>query len=217
MVVIPEPCTGLRRRISAAIYGWDRPLLTFIYPGFDCGSPGPSPAFQNALSQISSKYPSEKNFFVGRGWQDSCIKHGLVHSFHITGRSANQFGKKGKRVATRDSERKQLACNNFVDFRRSKSDSTKQPFRWDASVLVLLVLLPSPPPLTVARVLGWGTCEVYVGCLLGFPLKEVTPLDIPAARARIVCITSASTACIPSITNIICNGCLWLESCSKQT
>ena len=21
-----------------AIYGWDRPLLTFIYPGFDCGS-----------------------------------------------------------------------------------------------------------------------------------------------------------------------------------
>ena len=34
MVVIPEPCTGLRR-ISAAIYGWDRPLLTFIYPGFE--------------------------------------------------------------------------------------------------------------------------------------------------------------------------------------
>ena len=28
----------LRRRISAAIYGWDCPLLTFIYPGFDCGS-----------------------------------------------------------------------------------------------------------------------------------------------------------------------------------
>ena len=33
MVVIPER-TGLRRRISAAISGWDRPL-TFIYPGFD--------------------------------------------------------------------------------------------------------------------------------------------------------------------------------------
>ena len=32
--------TGLRRRNSAAIYGWDRPLLTFIYPGFDCGSNG---------------------------------------------------------------------------------------------------------------------------------------------------------------------------------
>ena len=31
-MVYPEPCTGLRRRISAAIYGWDRPLLTFIYP-----------------------------------------------------------------------------------------------------------------------------------------------------------------------------------------
>ena len=28
----------LRRRISAAIYGWDSPLLTFIYSGFDCDS-----------------------------------------------------------------------------------------------------------------------------------------------------------------------------------
>ena len=31
-----------RRRISAAISGWDRPLLTFTYPGFDCGSSGES-------------------------------------------------------------------------------------------------------------------------------------------------------------------------------
>ena len=23
---------------AAAIYGWDCPLRTFIYPGFDCGS-----------------------------------------------------------------------------------------------------------------------------------------------------------------------------------
>ena len=38
MVIIPEPCKELRRRISAAIYGWDCPLPTFIYPGFDCGS-----------------------------------------------------------------------------------------------------------------------------------------------------------------------------------
>ena len=38
MVVIPEPCKELRRRISAAIYGWDYSLLTFIYPGCDCGS-----------------------------------------------------------------------------------------------------------------------------------------------------------------------------------
>ena len=30
----------LRRRISAAIYGWEYPLLMFIYPGFDCGSDG---------------------------------------------------------------------------------------------------------------------------------------------------------------------------------
>ena len=36
-MVYPEPCTGLRRRISAAIYGWDRPILTFIYPGGSCG------------------------------------------------------------------------------------------------------------------------------------------------------------------------------------
>ena len=26
------------KKAAAAIYGWDRPLLTFIYPGFDCGS-----------------------------------------------------------------------------------------------------------------------------------------------------------------------------------
>ena len=28
----PEPCTGLRRRMSTAIYGRDRPLLTFTNP-----------------------------------------------------------------------------------------------------------------------------------------------------------------------------------------
>ena len=27
------------KKAAAAIYGWDWPLLTFIYPGFDCGSP----------------------------------------------------------------------------------------------------------------------------------------------------------------------------------
>ena len=37
-MVYPEPCKELRRRISATISGWDCPLLTFIYPGFDCGS-----------------------------------------------------------------------------------------------------------------------------------------------------------------------------------
>ena len=26
------------KKAAAAIYGWDRPLLTFTYPGFDCGS-----------------------------------------------------------------------------------------------------------------------------------------------------------------------------------
>ena len=31
---------GIRRWISAAIYVWDPPLQTFIYPGFECGSPG---------------------------------------------------------------------------------------------------------------------------------------------------------------------------------
>ena len=39
-MVDPEPCKELRRRIFAAIYGWDCPLLTFIYLGFDCGSIG---------------------------------------------------------------------------------------------------------------------------------------------------------------------------------
>ena len=37
-MVDPEPCKELRRRISAAIYGWACPLLPFIYTGFDCGS-----------------------------------------------------------------------------------------------------------------------------------------------------------------------------------
>ena len=41
-MVYQEPCKEVRRRISAAIHGWDRPLQTFIYPGFDCGSLGGS-------------------------------------------------------------------------------------------------------------------------------------------------------------------------------
>ena len=31
----PEPCKELTKK-AAAIYGWDYPLLTFIYPDFDC-------------------------------------------------------------------------------------------------------------------------------------------------------------------------------------
>ena len=34
-MVHPEPCKELGRRIFAAISGWDRPLLTFIYLGFE--------------------------------------------------------------------------------------------------------------------------------------------------------------------------------------
>ena len=30
-----EPCKEIPRRISAAIYGWDGPLLTFIHPRFE--------------------------------------------------------------------------------------------------------------------------------------------------------------------------------------
>ena len=40
-MVYPEPCKELRRRISAAISGWDCLLPTFICPGFDCGSHAP--------------------------------------------------------------------------------------------------------------------------------------------------------------------------------
>ena len=39
-MVDPDLCKEFRRRISAAIYGWDCPLVTFIYPGFDRGSSG---------------------------------------------------------------------------------------------------------------------------------------------------------------------------------
>ena len=35
----PEPGNQLKKA-AAAISGWDRPLLTFIYPGFDCHSAG---------------------------------------------------------------------------------------------------------------------------------------------------------------------------------
>ena len=55
-MVNPELCKGLRRRISAAIYGWDCPLLSFIYPGFDCSSIGRLPL---ASSQL--KYPQTIN------------------------------------------------------------------------------------------------------------------------------------------------------------
>ena len=34
-MVYPEP----RKELRATIYGWDCPFLTFINPGFDCGSP----------------------------------------------------------------------------------------------------------------------------------------------------------------------------------
>ena len=33
-MVHPEPCKRTKKA-AAAIYGWDRPLLTFIYPGFE--------------------------------------------------------------------------------------------------------------------------------------------------------------------------------------
>ena len=36
-MVYPEPCKRIKKA-AAAISGWDCPLLTFIYPGFDCGS-----------------------------------------------------------------------------------------------------------------------------------------------------------------------------------
>ena len=35
ILVDPEPCKEIPRRISATIYGWDCPLLTFIYQGFE--------------------------------------------------------------------------------------------------------------------------------------------------------------------------------------
>ena len=34
-MVYPEPGKELRRRISAAMYGWDNPFLTFLDPGFE--------------------------------------------------------------------------------------------------------------------------------------------------------------------------------------
>ena len=34
-MVDPELCKEIQSRISAAVFGWDCPLLTFIYPGFD--------------------------------------------------------------------------------------------------------------------------------------------------------------------------------------
>ena len=40
-MVYPEQCKELRRRPQLS--GWDCPLLTFVYPGFDCGSIGKLP------------------------------------------------------------------------------------------------------------------------------------------------------------------------------
>ena len=51
-MVYPELRKALRRRISAAIYGWDCPLLTVIYPGFHCGSGVASRPFQLTMGRI---------------------------------------------------------------------------------------------------------------------------------------------------------------------
>ena len=37
-MVDTEPCKEIQGRTPATIYGWDCLLLTFIYPGIDCGS-----------------------------------------------------------------------------------------------------------------------------------------------------------------------------------
>ena len=66
-----EPWKEIRRRISATIYGWDCPLLTFIYPGFDCGSNGGSGLFhisthphvhQSQKKNCQLKHPVSKEF-----------------------------------------------------------------------------------------------------------------------------------------------------------
>ena len=59
-MVYPEPCTGVGRRISAAICGWDRPLLTFIYPGFDCGSYGRALELLAFWRQATNGIPEEQ-------------------------------------------------------------------------------------------------------------------------------------------------------------
>ena len=47
-MVDPEPM--YRTKAAAAIYGWDRPLLTFTYPGFDCGSLAPRATNTKAIT-----------------------------------------------------------------------------------------------------------------------------------------------------------------------
>ena len=49
----PEPCKAGMKKAAAAIYGWDCPLLLFIYSGFDCGSHAQSKHLQCPCSTCS--------------------------------------------------------------------------------------------------------------------------------------------------------------------
>ena len=73
-MVNPGPCKELRRRKSATISGWDCPLLTFIYPGFEhvahVGTPRINHPLWLPLRKSSGSFPhslltTSKERFIG--------------------------------------------------------------------------------------------------------------------------------------------------------
>ena len=80
-MVYPEPASRIKKA-AEGISGWDWPLLTFIYPGFDCGSNEPDPGIlettKHGLSidviprireEESSRNHKEYVFFPAENWQ----------------------------------------------------------------------------------------------------------------------------------------------------
>ena len=97
------------KKAAAAIYGWDRPLLTFTCPGFDCGSresdlSNPKSAFLQVARRIFELIPGELGMAAGA---DLFLLEEL-HKFdslrdlpgfpHIFGRPSSQGSNRFSRV-----------------------------------------------------------------------------------------------------------------------
>ena len=59
------------KKAAAAIYDWDFPLLTFIYPGFDCGSTAESQMGHEGKALVSSLSPDPGS--VGLAQSTECV------------------------------------------------------------------------------------------------------------------------------------------------
>ena len=83
-MVYPEPCKEFKKA-AAAIYGWDCPLPTVIYPGFDCGShgEGSKAAFTSDSCRPSRRMRCTRMWHMCEGQPARGSKHlHLSHAVH---------------------------------------------------------------------------------------------------------------------------------------